>query len=48
MDFVRNLMPSNSFSEMVGVLKKFVSFMNITVSDKHTYVAVTSRKRTLV
>ena len=32
MDAIRREMPSKSFSEMIAVLRKFVSFMNITVS----------------
>ena len=30
-DVVRNGMPSKTFSEMMAVLRKFVSFMNLTV-----------------
>ena len=33
MDLIRSLMPSGSFSEMMAVLREFVSFMNITVSE---------------
>ena len=32
-DVVRNGMPSKTFSEMMSVLRKFVSFMNLTVCD---------------
>ena len=32
MDVVRSGMPSKTFSEMMAVLRKFVSFMNLTVS----------------
>ena len=32
MDIVRGGMPSKTFSEMMAVLRKFVSFMNLTVS----------------
>ncbi len=31
-DVIRDLMPSQSFSEMLKMLKKFVSFMSMTVS----------------
>ena len=31
MDVVRNEMPSKTFSEMMAVLRKFVSFMNLAV-----------------
>ena len=31
-DFVKDSLPSKSFSEMIGMLRKFVSFMNMTVS----------------
>ena len=31
-DVVRNGMPSQTFDEMMAVLRKFVSFMNFTVS----------------
>ena len=31
-DVVRSGMPSKTFSEMMAVLRKFVSFMNLTVS----------------
>ena len=32
MDVVKNGMPSQTFDEMMTVLRKFVSFMNFTVS----------------
>ena len=31
-DFVKDSLPSKSFSELIGMMKKFVSFMNMTVS----------------
>jgi len=31
-DVIKNLMPSRSFSEMLKMLKQFVSFMSMTVS----------------
>ena len=31
-DLVKQATPSKTFAEMIGVLKKFISFMNITVS----------------
>ena len=41
MDVVRDGMPSKTFTEMMGVLRKFVSFMNLTVSPgKLEYVCV--------
>ena len=30
--FVKGTLPSGSFAEMIGMLRKFVSFMNMTVS----------------
>ena len=36
-DVVRNGMPSGSFTEMMAVLRKFVSFMNLTVSGPSYY-----------
>ena len=30
-DLVRQATPSKTFAEMIGVLRKFISFMNITV-----------------
>ena len=30
--FVKDSLPSKSFSELIGMMKKFVSFMNMTVS----------------
>ena len=39
--YVRSLMPSQSFSEMIEILKKLVSFMNMTVSVCfHVYVCI--------
>ena len=35
-DVVKDGMPSKSFSEMIAILRKFVSFMNITVSPVRT------------
>ena len=32
LNYVRSCMPSQSFSEMIDILKKLVSFMNMTVS----------------
>ena len=31
-DVIRSLMPSGTFSEMLKILKQFVSFMSMTVS----------------
>ena len=31
-DVIRSLMPSRTFSEMLKILKQFVSFMSMTVS----------------
>lgn len=42
-DVVRNGMPSKTFDEMMSVLRKFVSFMNLTVRKlliMHVYCVV--------
>ena len=37
---MRNGMPSKTFNEMMAVLRKFVSFMNLTVRNPPTTILV--------